>query len=74
MGKAGSRGRIRPRVRSSAQKAPETRGIVLCQRGELGEAAFVHKAMGLGFVVAKPFGHFQRYDFFVESGKNLWRV
>jgi hypothetical protein len=30
--------------------------------------------MRLGFVVAKPYGHFQRYDFLVESGKNLWRV
>jgi hypothetical protein len=74
MGKTGSRGRISPRVRSSAQKAPQTRGIVLCQRGELGEAAFVYRAMRLGFVVAKPYGHFQRYDFLVESGKNLWRV
>jgi hypothetical protein len=72
--KGGSRGRNPARVRSSARKGVQTRGIVLCQQGELGEAAFVHKAMSLGFAVAKPCGHFQRYDFIVEAGKKLWRV
>jgi PD-(D/E)XK endonuclease len=73
MGKAGSRGRIPPRVRSSAQKAPQTRGIVLCQRGDLGEAAFIHKAI-IGFVVAKPYGHNLPYDFIVEGGGGFLSV
>jgi hypothetical protein len=36
--------------------------------------AFVHKAISLGFVVAKPYGHIHRYDFIVEGGQDLWRV
>jgi len=44
------------------------------RRGDLGEVAFLHKAMSLGFTVAKPYGHVHRYDFIVEAGPNLWRV
>jgi PD-(D/E)XK endonuclease len=51
----------------------------MLDRGDLSEVAFVLKAMSLGFVVAKPYGHNHRYDFIVEDGKkeggkNLWRV
>jgi hypothetical protein len=68
MGKAGSRGRTPPRMRSSALKAAQARGVVDNQRGELGEAAFIHKAVSLGFVVATPRGHNLPYDFIVEGG------
>jgi hypothetical protein len=34
----------------------------------------MHKATSLGFPLALPYGHLHRYDFIVESGKNLWRV
>jgi len=34
----------------------------------------MHKARSLGFPLALPYGHLNRYDFIVESGKNLWRV
>jgi hypothetical protein len=34
----------------------------------------MHKATALGFPLALPYGHLHRYDFIVESGKNLWRV
>jgi hypothetical protein len=34
----------------------------------------MHKATSLGFPLALPSGHLHRYDFIVESGKNLWRV
>jgi hypothetical protein len=34
----------------------------------------MHKATGLGFPLALPYGHLHRYDFIVESGRNLWRV
>jgi hypothetical protein len=74
MGKAGSRGRIRPRVRSSARKAAQARGSSLTQQGDLGEAAFAHKAISLGFVVSKPYGQNHPYDFIVEGGGDLWRV
>ncbi len=71
--KGASRGRIPPRQRSSAQEAPPPR-IAALDRGDLGEVAFVLKAMSLGFVVAKPYGHNHPYDFFVQGGNNLWRV
>jgi len=76
MGKAkgASRGRIPPRERSSAQETSHTRRMAALDRGDLGEVAFVHKAMSLGFVVAKPYGHNHPYDFLVDGGKNLWKV
>ena len=44
------------------------------RRGEVAEAAFLHKAAGLGFSVAKPWGDSDRYDFIVETGGRFWRV
>jgi PD-(D/E)XK endonuclease len=60
--------------RSSAQKAARARGIGITRVGDLGEVAFVHKAMSLGYVVGKPYGQMHRYDFMVEGGNKLWRV
>jgi hypothetical protein len=42
--------------------------------GERAEAAFLAKASGLGFGVAKPWGDSDRYDFIVDAGGRLWRV
>jgi len=42
--------------------------------GELSEAAFLLKATEQGFLVAKPWGDSDRYDFIVDSGTRLWRV
>lgn len=42
--------------------------------GELSEAAFLLKAKRLGFLVAKPWGDSERYDFILDSGSRLWRV
>lgn len=42
--------------------------------GELVEAAFLHKAVGLGLRVTKPWGDSERYDFVLDSGRRLWRV
>jgi hypothetical protein len=44
------------------------------RRGELSEAAFVLKAAGLAFGVAKPWGDSERYDFILDSGRRLWRL
>jgi hypothetical protein len=44
------------------------------RRGEVAEAAFLHKAASLGFSVAKPWGDSDRYDFIVESGGRFSRV
>jgi PD-(D/E)XK nuclease superfamily protein len=72
--KAASLGRIPASERSSAQKAARARGLAITRYGDLGEVAFVHKAMSLGYVVAKPYGQMHRYDFMVEGGNKLWRV
>lgn len=42
--------------------------------GEISEAAFLHKAVGLGLKVIKPWGDSERYDFVVDSGQRMWRV
>src|SRR5437879_8181959 len=45
------------------------------RRGEAAEAAFLAKASGLGFGVAKPWGDSERYDFLPDSGHgHFWRV
>src|SRR2546421_13119251 len=42
--------------------------------GELSEAAFLLKATEQGFLVAKPWGDSDMYDFIVDSVIRLWRV
>jgi hypothetical protein len=42
--------------------------------GELAEAAFLHKAVSLGFRVTKPWGDSERYDFVLDAGERLWPV
>jgi hypothetical protein len=42
--------------------------------GERSEASFLHRAAGLGFGVAKPWGDSLRYDFILDNGERLWRV
>ena len=44
------------------------------RRGELAELAFMRKAIGLGFGVAKPWGDSDRYDFILDSSRRLWRA
>jgi hypothetical protein len=44
------------------------------QRGELAEMAFMFKASGLGFGVAKPWGDSESYDFALDTGKKFLRV
>jgi PD-(D/E)XK endonuclease len=66
--------RTRASKRSSAQKAARARGLAITRVGDLGEVAFVHKAMSLDYVVAKPYGQMHRYDFMVEGGNRIWRV
>jgi len=44
------------------------------RRGEMAEAAFVAKAVSLGFGVAKPWGDSDPFDFIVQSGGRLSKV
>jgi|SRR5579871_516613 len=62
-------------------KAPEDKCVPADakQRGELSELAFLHRASELGFVVSKPYGDNQPYDFIVDvgprnRGRSLFRV
>ena len=43
-------------------------------RGELAEARFLARAMGMGLTVSKPFGDSAKYDFVVDGGGGLKRV
>jgi PD-(D/E)XK endonuclease len=52
-----------------ARKQPDVK-----RRGELGEAAFLHKASTLGFGVAKPWGDSDRYDVVVDTAGRLFKV
>jgi hypothetical protein len=55
-------------------KSPSKHNHPPKRRGELAELAFMRKAIGLGFGVAKPWGDSDRYDFILDSGRRLWRV
>jgi PD-(D/E)XK endonuclease len=72
--KGASRGRRPARWPKAARKKTRLRAAFSNRRGEIGEAAFVHEAMRLGFVVARPYGQGRRYDFMVEGGHKLWRI
>jgi len=60
-----------PKPQNAAQS---TNRLTTKRRGEVAEAAFLHKAAMLGFAVAKPWGESDRYDFIVDSGSRSWRV
>lgn len=49
-------------------------GLTRKRRGEMAEAAFLHKASRMGFGVSKPWGDSEPYDLIVDSGTRLWRV
>jgi hypothetical protein len=57
-----------------ARDAVWWRSLTRKRRGEMAEAAFLHKASRLGFGVAKPWGDSEPYDLIVDSGTRLWRV
>ena len=56
------------------RRQPRTRKPNTKRTGERSEAAFLHKANGLGLVVAKPWGDSERYDFILDNGERLFRV
>ncbi len=57
-----------------ARDAAWWRSLTNKRRGEMAEAAFLHKASSLGFGVSKPWGDSEPYDLIVDSGSGLWRV
>src|SRR5216684_8264623 len=57
-----------------ARDAAWWRSLTNKRRGEMAEAAFLHKASSLGFGVSKPWGDSEPYDLIVDSGSGLWRI
>jgi hypothetical protein len=59
---------------AGAGKNPEK--LTCKQLGEIAEAEFIAKAVSEGFVVAKPWGDSESYDFIVNVRKkfHFWRV
>jgi hypothetical protein len=55
---------------AQAERPPVTRKRL----GERAEADFLSKAAGLGFMVAKPWGDSEPFDFIVEAGDGLKRI
>ncbi|MGB6677684.1 MAG: group I intron-associated PD-(D/E)XK endonuclease [Terriglobales bacterium] len=72
--KRATRGRTPASEESRAQQTSQKKGSARPKEGEQGELAFLSKASSLGFALSLPYGHMQRYDFLVDSGKNIWRV
>jgi hypothetical protein len=58
----------------AARDAGWWRGLTRKLRGEMAEAAFLHKASRMGFCVSKPWGDSEPYDLIVDGGAKLWRV
>jgi hypothetical protein len=58
---------------TSAPRLPFRRTVDPKLQGELIELAFLHKAVSLGFAVAKPYGDSERYDFIVDYRDNIDR-
>jgi hypothetical protein len=58
--KGGLRGRIPPRGRSSVSKARRARGFEILEQGDLGEVAFVHKAMSDPYAYYREAWHLLR--------------
>jgi len=51
-----------------------TRRMTSKRVGEVSEAALALKARTMGFMVAKPWGDSELYDFILGWGRRLWRV
>jgi hypothetical protein len=58
---------------TSAPRLPFRRTVDPKLQGELIELAFLHKAVSLGFAVAKPYGDSERYDFIVDYRDSIDR-
>jgi hypothetical protein len=65
---------VRPRRDRAAEQPHAWSNLSRKQRGEMAEAAFLAKAVSLGFCVSKPFGESSRYDLIVDNGSRLLRI
>jgi hypothetical protein len=67
---------VRSTQASSQPNSMPTEILTPKQLGEIAEAEFIAKAVGMGFVVAKPWGDSESYDFIVNPRRSFvfWRV
>ena len=63
-------------TQASQTQAEGEKRLTAKQLGEIAEAEFIAKAVGMGLVVAKPWGDSEPYDFIVNPKKSFyfWRV
>jgi hypothetical protein len=63
-------------TQASSTQASSTQALTARQLGEIAEAELIAKAVGMGLVVAKPWGDSELYDFIVNPKKSFhfWRV
>ena len=73
---AGDESESRSRSKSKAAGEGARSTLTPKQLGEIAEAEFIAKAVGMGLVVAKPWGDSEPYDFIVNPKKSFifWRV
>ncbi|MGA8215691.1 MAG: group I intron-associated PD-(D/E)XK endonuclease [Candidatus Sulfotelmatobacter sp.] len=66
----------RAKSKATDKSVRSTQALTPKQLGEIAEAEFIAKAVGLGFVVARPWGDSEPYDFIVNPKKSFhfWRV
>jgi hypothetical protein len=74
--KSKAAGRSARSTQAGFTQASSTRALTPKQLGEIVEAEFIAKAVGMGFVIAKPWGDSEPYDFIVNTrgNFNFWRV
>jgi hypothetical protein len=61
-------------VRSTVPERDALKGMTPKELGELAEAQFLTKMLGMGIAVAKPWGESRGYDFIVDDKGKLSRV
>lgn len=45
-----------------------------CKIGDIGECSFQLEAIKRGFIICKPYGSAEAYDFILDTGKKLFKV
>ncbi|HWY22880.1 MAG TPA: group I intron-associated PD-(D/E)XK endonuclease [Candidatus Acidoferrum sp.] len=61
-------------ARSTQANSQATDGMTPKELGELAEAEFLRRALGMGMAIAKPWGESRAYDFIVDDEGRLCRV
>lgn len=68
----GMAGESKSKAKSKATDRSVRSTLTCKQLGEIAEAEFIAKAVGMGFVVARPWGDSEPYDFIGESEEEFY--